>query len=478
MPRLAYLVRCFPLISLATLALAAGNQAVAQYGSQPMGTILSAPQGMHHAVPAYRGAHQRGQYYVQYPRRSRGPDPYDPAVWQAKRGRSLGFQRPRPSGLPEGFRLFGSQRSASRPHGAQTPKVTLGRSQGGSPRVAQQPVDEGPRFDGTAPSVEEGELVAPLAEEVLPEEDGVLYGPDEYGEYPDEVGEFGDVSGCDGCADGCNQCRNWPFSRLETQEDYVCLPGPCVADVQVHLGVQGYKGPAALVDRGSFGFHQAVSLGGPIRALRFWDIGYQIGFRATQSDLSGTPDSGAGREQFFFTAGLFHPAVHGWQWGVVWDYFRDDIVVADDEVELGQVRTEVSYLYRPTSDVGFLGMFGTRDDTINGFNQVWEVNDQVLGFHRWYFEGGAQARLWAGFSGSEDAIFGGDASVPLTDSLALNTNFNYLIPDLDAGRAASAAETWNVAVSMVWHFGGRARGNKYRPLLEVADNGSFFSNIQ
>jgi hypothetical protein len=112
--------------------------------------------------------------------------------------------------------------------------------------------------------------------------------------------------------------------------------------------------------------------------------------------------------------------------------------------------------------------------------EIWEATNQYAFFYRHrpaYLEG-AEARIFAGWSGDSDGIIGVDMRLPLQDSLALELGFSYLIPEqatTGAPLGGHEEESWNMAVSLVWYPGCRSAygGDYFRPLLNVADNGSF-----
>jgi hypothetical protein len=70
----------------------------------------------------------------------------------------------------------------------------------------------------------------------------------------------------------------------------------------------------------------------------------------------------------------------------------------------------------------------------------------------------------------------------MSRSLAMEGNFTYLLPDksqtVQLGPTNSVTFTpsaWNLSVNLVWYPAGRARrslASPYRPLFDVADNGS------
>ncbi|NLF69453.1 MAG: hypothetical protein GX575_10415 [Candidatus Anammoximicrobium sp.] len=285
--------------------------------------------------------------------------------------------------------------------------------------------------------------------------------------------EFGDAYCEDGvcCEDGeCGMCSS-------------CLV-PCgvlfpAGNLELFAGVQGFTGPANWdADGASFGFNEGLNWGMPIPL--FSCLGGQIGFRATQSNLSGSAASDDTRRQAFVTAGLFRRVDVGLQGGVVVDWLSDGWY---RDVDLVNLRSELSWVIDSTHEVGFWGAFGTKNSEEPAANaQVadWETTDLYAFFYRYSFGGchDGDARLFAGFSGQSDGLLGADARLPLGDTWALEANFAYLIPSEGDGANADAdyvQESWNVGINLVWYPGRRwGRGDRYyRPLFRVADNGVF-----
>ena len=183
---------------------------------------------------------------------------------------------------------------------------------------------------------------------------------------------------------------------------------------------------------------------------------------------------------FLFGKGLLLAFALGLQGGVVVDWLSDGWY---RDVDLVNLRTELSWVIDSTHEVGFWGAFGTKDSEEPAANDQladWETTDLYAVFYRYSFGGCREgdARLFAGWSGQSDGLLGADARLPLSDTWALETNFTYLIPnegDDDGADADYAQESWNVGINLVWYPGRhRGQGDRYyRPLFRVADNGVF-----
>ncbi len=158
-----------------------------------------------------------------------------------------------------------------------------------------------------------------------------------------------------------------------------------------------------------------------------------------------------------------------------------------DKLELTQLRGEVSWVYPQCHELGFWFSSGLKTNSVesallvNGTRQgvieEYEPTDLMAFFYRRRFDeiGGGYGRVFAGFTGSSEGLIGADFKLPLTASLALQSEFTYLIPKDGNNRIAHLEEAWNVGITLIWYPGCRkAVGVDYfRPLFDVADNGDF-----
>ncbi len=259
----------------------------------------------------------------------------------------------------------------------------------------------------------------------------------------------------------------------------VCLT-PCTllppfGNVELFAGVQGFTGPRNQGSSGSFGFHQGLNYAVPMPG--FACLGGQIGFRATQSSLSGSSFTDSSRNQGFVTAGLFRRVDVGLQGGLVLDYLTERW---DDTIDMTNLRGELSWVVAGTHDFGFWFSTGMSSGTEGELEARNVATDLYAFFYRLQFGGcrDGEARLFAGWTGQSDGLIGIETRLPLTPDWALESNFAYLIPNEGAGQgfdAGHAQESWNIGISLVWYPGRLWGGGDYyyRPLLRVADNGNF-----
>jgi hypothetical protein len=268
--------------------------------------------------------------------------------------------------------------------------------------------------------------------------------------------------------------------------DTGCLVPCCglpTGSLEVFSGVQAFTGPVNRGGSGSFGFHQGVNWGMPLTNVNDC-LAAQIGFRATESNLSGAAFTNDSRFQGFVTAGLFRRVDCGLQGGVVIDWMSDSWY---RETDLTAIRGEASWVYGGVHDLGFWFTAHSKSDTVvSTFDpagtavETWQPTDLYAFFYRMKFGpcDDGMARLFAGWTGDSDGLIGIDARIPLSNTWSLETNFAYLIPQQGAGTGLNAGhtqESWNISMALVW-YPGRLWGNydQYaRPLLRVADNGTF-----
>jgi hypothetical protein len=278
-----------------------------------------------------------------------------------------------------------------------------------------------------------------------------------------------------GCAEpGCGSCVGIPGP------DYWCIPVcfPRLKDLTLWGGVHGFRGPRDFIPNGqsnsNFGFQEGVNISGraPLVGFLFPELSYQLGYQAFQSRLSGTISESDDRGQQFVTAGVFRRTQSGLQFGAVFDSMTDDL---DEQIDLNQVRYEISLKTPRGRELGFWGASSTNDAVSDGV--TFETVDQYCGFYRWNFKDGYQGRIWGGATGDGEGILGADFYAPLNDRWSVQTGFNYLIPDQNSGPDGVVEESWNLGINLVWHLGRTARKgcrSPFRPLLPVADNGWMF----
>jgi hypothetical protein len=306
----------------------------------------------------------------------------------------------------------------------------------------------------------------------------------------------GPLSGtpCDGGdCDGCCECSG-EYCNDSVRPVFGLLCDWGHRNLAIFGGVHGYKGPRDRGVNGNFGFQEGVNFGSPLGDP--WGCGFQLGFQALQSDISGSQSNGvptADRHQYFVTAGLFRRAEVGKvQWAVAYDYLYDTY---SGTASMQQIRSETGWLFNEWTEIGYAGAYGIggASSTVTTQRQSLLVSrldptDQFVGYIRRYFENGGDGRLYGGITGKGDGIVGADVWIPLSGSWALQNDFAFLIPKQGRGSTLDSngmpvggqvRETWGVAMNLVWYPGRSARcvgSSCYRPVLNVADNSQFMVN--
>lgn len=242
-------------------------------------------------------------------------------------------------------------------------------------------------------------------------------------------------------------------------------------------GTTGFKGPIDQGQNGNFGFHEGVNYGIPL----FYDrpLSAQVGVRFTQSDFSGSELSDETRHQMFFTAGVFRRVDHGWQLGAAFDWLKDDYYT---ELDVHQLRAELSWVSSCGNELGFMAALSTADDQPEDAgaapDEFFEVNDQFAMFLRIPFDRGGDGRVFAGATSDRDGILGADVTVPINARWSLQAAATYLIPEESSNATADppghVGETWGLSIALVWYPGHcPVEGyNPFKPLFNVADNTS------
>ena len=174
----------------------------------------------------------------------------------------------------------------------------------------------------------------------------------------------------------------------------------------------------------------------------------------------------------------------GVQGGISVDIMRD---LWYDAVDLTQVRGEVSWIFPSNHEWGYWFAAGDGNDTsispIDNSTLTWTTTDLHAFFYRRRMNlvPGGLLTLFAGFSGDDDGLVGTKAYLPLTPAFAFQTDFTYLTPVEGTPSGGTANEGWNLGLSFVWRFGRDSQCTNpsyYRPLIEVADNGTFMLDQQ
>jgi hypothetical protein len=267
-------------------------------------------------------------------------------------------------------------------------------------------------------------------------------------------------------------------------------------DFTASAGVTSFTNTTDLGINGNYGTNEYLNW-----AMPFWNafgVGWQVGWRGTQTNFQpASIEAGSlllqkeTRQQNFITTGFFTRAFEGrgLQGGAVYDYLNDNWF---DNVDVAQVRAELSYVWG-YHELGFWGAANLGDQTslfgpITKSNGLASTLDLYCGFYRLQFGDANELKVWAGGTSEADGIIGSTLRAPLARSFAMEGTFTYVIPDrnhtinLDGAGASSqfSPSAWNLGVNIVYYPAGRSRrslASPYRPLFDVADNGSMIRTI-
>lgn len=270
-------------------------------------------------------------------------------------------------------------------------------------------------------------------------------------------------------------------------------------DFTASAGITGFQTPADLGLAGNFGTNEYANFGMP-----FWNafgIGWQLGVRGVQTHFQNTSIEGltddpfvsGPRDQVFVTTGFYTRAFEGrgLQFGAVWDYLRDNWY---DNVDLAQVRGEISYVWH-AHEIGFWGTanYDTTPFSTRRLSGNASTMDIYAAFYRLQFGDANELKVWGGGTDNGDGLLGTLIRAPMTKSLALEGTFTYLVPKDTktyplgsdaAGNKLSITTSdsaWNLSMNVVFYPACRSRrglASPYRPLFDVADNGSMIRALE
>lgn len=297
--------------------------------------------------------------------------------------------------------------------------------------------------------------------------------------------EYWEEGDCDSCGHGGYGRKYCGDPACNACGPDCCLPCFRLDTLELFAGAHGFTGPLNR-GSGSFGFHEGINGSVPF----ICGFGIQGGYQATQNNFEGayfTPDD---RTQSFVTVGLFRRVDLGLGGGVVVDYLSDEW---DYDVNLAQLRGELSWKMPCQHEWGFWFAAGIDRSTVNArqvqFPLPGEDEDTVVisdgtytvqpldiyaFFYRKPFACGGEGRAWGGFSDDSRGLLGANIRLPVSNCLSFTADFLYIMP-AESSQSAFAEEVWNVSFNLVWtpRFRPRCGPDYYRPLFDVANNGSF-----
>lgn len=275
-----------------------------------------------------------------------------------------------------------------------------------------------------------------------------------------------------------------------------CGTGSWLSNTQFITGVDAYKslGDSVIPPGASAGYMNSAGIFGG------FNNGFGIGSSRVRGQIGGTygvydfrgrdtTNTLPAEQQSFVTGGLYKRSNFCCgdriSWGVVYDQFwADQWGLFANEIYLGQIRAMSGYALNERNEVGTWGTVHTTQDSLqpggpgdvrirasNQANVYWKHNYDFGGTTSAYVGGVDKADIgsWvAGLSGVS----------PLSRNTSLFGNSTFLFPGSSAGVVGSNELQWNVAMGLVYSFGGKAvsrniSGQPGLPLMPVANNGNF-----
>ncbi len=264
---------------------------------------------------------------------------------------------------------------------------------------------------------------------------------------------------------------------------------PAWENLSVLGGLDGSKGPEDLGVSANFGVRGAVQTGMPL--VEDWGLGLQVGtgvnYERTATRFMHVLLDTNQRTQSFTTIGLFQRTESGWNWGVVYDFLYDHYYV---DMTLGQLRGQAGYWFDPQNEMGLWGTLRAQSERliISQDNLALEPIDQLNLYWRHIWPTNVVTRGWVGLAEGHGRyiligptspavhhplVFGADVFIPLTGSLAIFGEANFITPN-DSG-------TVTALFGLVYYPAGTAGDafrNRFAPLLPTGNNPTFGVNVQ
>jgi len=286
-----------------------------------------------------------------------------------------------------------------------------------------------------------------------------------------------DAAACSaGCDTGCGE----PVCY-----ESACAPcgGPWPLDwIQVSAVAESFQGPMDLDGlNGNFGVRFAVN--GALPLSRAMGIGVQAGTSGSVSDFHGTQYTGSRvRSQNFTTVGIFQRVCLGpaaIKYGFAFDWLFDDYYTS---FTMSQWRVKLGWEVSPVAEIGLWSTIpndgddvelGASPDLLRGERFKPFAQGSLYWTRCWM--NGTTTTAYVGIAEEPgEWVFGGDARIPVSGSLAFVGNLHYILPSAD-GLHGQDEETWNLGLGFQWTPGPTAnhcRTGNFAPLFRLADNGT------
>jgi len=225
-------------------------------------------------------------------------------------------------------------------------------------------------------------------------------------------------------------------------------------------------------------------------------IGMQVGASRGLYDWEGSPyrDNTDGTlQQDFVSYGLFRRATQSKpiSFAVTQDWmFTENSGVFGVSNSVSQIRYRAGYATSASNEFGVIGAFRVVEDddsTATLFVVTRPMNHTSAYWHHKWTADGANTIITIGVPENDrvngdgslgDFLATASVNVPLTDSVGFYGNIMYMNPTATAGFDAAQEEAWSFTLGIEIFPGHDARsrtiaGERWMPLLPIANNGSF-----
>jgi len=278
-----------------------------------------------------------------------------------------------------------------------------------------------------------------------------------------------------------------PIDKCLGRKEY--SENPLTENLSVFFGLDGAHEPIDLGINARMGYRLHINWGLPL--VEDWKLGLHLGAGYNHGNnavrVLRSVEASSDIHQNFFTIGVFQRRESGVNWELAWDYRNDNYY---ENFSTSQWRGLLSYYVSERNEIGFWGTYRDRIDRGN-LGPVWfnvKPINQVNLFWRHTWDMQIATGFWAGIAEEhgrllavapgESAVqhpfvFGADMFVPLSDSLAIFGEAQFITPN-DTGTVIAT-------LGIAWYPGGRPASqgrSPFAPLLPTANNASFSLDAQ
>lgn len=271
--------------------------------------------------------------------------------------------------------------------------------------------------------------------------------------------------------------------------------------LEAFVGADNFRGIPDYDNGDNHGVLAGLNVATPIPYLKRHGVGFQLGGSYGAYDFAGrsSPNNKEIQSQGFLSVGLFirpQPCTP-LSLGIAYDWmFNKNFSIYAEDPTIEQLRAQIAYFLTASDEIGIWGTYDTSTahkllkcgwyDSQMNYRAISQANV----FWRHIFEGGTESNVWVGTTTkhrlnrqhSDHAgkfIVGVELTVPFLDSWALLGRACYMQPGTKRGAVGSREYTSNIAVNLVYYFGGDSNNTEsvssaaWMPYLPLANNSNF-----